>query len=346
MSIRNAFISVIIGIAMMSINSLVFAQTENSQTQPKPAPTMEVEKTLIRIQPLLVTDVPLNEPASMDFGALSVPGISPELTRGVTVKAYTRYVEYEGQRIGQVVLTGVEKNGVRELLPANSFNAQFDLTEPRLEPGQDVLVEGDAASLKAALERLAEAETQEDEKPVEETVITQDDPGSQQQNSGGSEGNELAGSYQAPESVQMAAEGEEYINVTVAGCAVRIDIPQMQAYQQNRTETVKDGVVIDQSTCSDDMSNSFPLQKSYSVCTDNVDLTLKTATAQYVLFYNDSGGARQEVTSCAKDAEQVFPIIEKFDTCNVLLDYTNDLATPQSALIYQNINNVEVQVRG
>jgi len=124
-----------------------------------------------------------------------LPGISPELTHGVTVKAYTRYVEYEGQRIGQVVLTGVEKNGVRELLPANSFNAQFHMPEPRLNPGEDVLVDGDAASLKAALERLAETKNAEEEdEAIEETVISQESPGSQQQNSGGSEGNDLAGS--------------------------------------------------------------------------------------------------------------------------------------------------------
>jgi hypothetical protein len=349
-SIRNTVVTLVVSLVLTVMASLAMAQTTTTEeATAEEKPTLTVEKTQIRVQPILVTDVPLNEPVAIDLGQLVVPGVSPTLTNGVTVKAYTRYVEYEGQRIGQLVLTGVEKNGAREPLPANLFNAQFSLDEPRLEPGEDVIVEGDAASLIAALEKLAETEevAEEDETVEPETVISQDDPRSQGQNSGGSDSNDLAGTYQAPESVSYTSpETVEGINVTTSGCAVRIDIPQMQAYQQSRTETVTDGVVTNQSECSDDLTNTYPLQKSYTVCTDSVDLTAFTATAQYVLYYTDSGGARQEVTECADDAEKMFPIVEKPESCTIYLDYVNYEAVPQSALVYQNDSNVEVQVRG
>ena len=351
MSISKSIFIMIMGIALIVFANLAWAQTETTEETPstKDTPTLAVETTQIRVQPILVTDIPLNDAVAIDLGALAVPGVSPTLTRGVTVKAYTRYVEYEGQRIGQLVLTGVEKNGVKEPLPANLFNAQFNLDQPRLEPGEDVLVEGDAASMIAALEKLNETndeEVAEDETVEPETVVSQNDPGSQQSNSGSGNSNDLAGAYQAPESVYVAPEGEEVINVTTQGCTVRIDIPQMQAYQQSKTETVKDGAVIDQSSCSDDISNTFSLQKSYSVCSENIDLAVSTATAQYVLFYTDAGGARQEVTACANDVEKIFPIVEKPESCTIYLDYASFEAVPQAALVYQDDSNVEIQVRG
>ncbi len=352
MIIKKIISILIVSLGFIVMNGFVFAQitlTQGEQTPEGVSPGLIIEKTQILVRPLLITDVPLNEPVAIDLGGLSVTGISPSLTTGITVKAFTRYVEYEGQRIGQLVLTAVEKNGARELLPSNIFNAQFNMDQTRLEPGQDIIVEGDAVSLIAALEKLAETETvaqEEDEAVEQETIITQNDPGSQQQNSGSGQSNDLAGAYQAPESVYVAPDGEEVINVTVAGCSVRIDIPQMQAYQQSRTETVKDGAVISTSECTDDLSNAFPLQNSYSVCSENVDLAAFTATAQYVLYYTDAGGARQEVTSCADDSEKVFPIVERPESCSIYLDYAAFEAVPQAALIYQDDSNVEIQVRG
>src|SRR3546814_9983754 len=83
-------------------------------------------------------DVPLNEPRAIDLGLVNVPGIEKSLTEGVTAKAYTRYVTVQGRDIGQIVLTGVEKNGRQETLNSSDFTAQFDLTKPQLDPAADV----------------------------------------------------------------------------------------------------------------------------------------------------------------------------------------------------------------
>ncbi|NQU56007.1 MAG: hypothetical protein HQ513_02155 [Rhodospirillales bacterium] len=143
----------------------------------------------------------------------------------------------------------------------------------------------------------------------------------------------------------MTPEATEAVRVTTVGCSIRIDLGQLRAIQQSKTETTKAGALVSESACSDS-AEGFDLQKSYTVCSDNVDLTARTATAQYVLFYVDGGGSRQEITACAPDTEKVFPVVEKFDACTTFLDYSNLKAVPQSTLIYQNDNNAEVQVRG
>lgn len=339
-------VTVIAGLAGPGLVTVQIA-TPEEVTATEDGPEPAVQKIRIRVRAMLATDVPLNEPVSIDLGALSVPGVSPALTRGVTVKAFTRYVEFEGSRVGQLVLTGVEKNGAREPLPSGLFNTQFDLEEPRLYPGEDVIMEGDAAPLIAALEKLAEAEKVAGDKKPEETALRDDRPAVQQNSGGGGTGNDLAGAYQAPAAVKVAPkQSVEGVNVTESGCTVRIDVAQMQAYRQNRIETVKDGVVISQTECSDDLSNANPLQKSYAVCTESVDLEAGTATAQYLLYYMDAGFARQEVSECTDDTDKVFVIVEKADGCSIFLDYTRLEAVPQVALVYQNDSNVEVQVQG
>src|SRR3546814_5510267 len=78
--------------------------------------------------------------------------IEKSLTEGVTAKAYTRYVTVQGRNIGQIVLTGVEKNGRQETLNSSDFTAQFDLTKPQLDPAADVVINGDRPQLKARSE--------------------------------------------------------------------------------------------------------------------------------------------------------------------------------------------------
>src|SRR3546814_11230738 len=87
--------------------------------------------------------------------------------------------------------------------------------------------------------------------------------------------------------------------------------------------------------CSSDLSDSsqsFPLLKSFSACSDKVDMEALIATAQYKLYYIDAGGATVEVSDCTPDTDKVFAIVEKFDACTVALDSEKQTATPQSAL--------------
>lgn len=301
-----------------------------------------VEKVEILTKARTAVDVPLNEPRAIDLGLVNVPGIDKSLTNGVTAKAYTRYVSVQGRNIGQVVLTGVEKDGRQEALDASSFTAQFDLSKPQLDPAADVLINGDKQQLKAALEKLAAAPATKKEK--EEPVEVKQGAGAQQ---GGqsSQGNDIAAGYQTPSAVQLAAEPTESVQVSTDGCPIRIDIAQLKAIQQNKTVTSKGGAVQSESGCSDS-SQSFPLLKSFAACSDKVDMEALIATAQYKLYYIDAGGATVEVSDCTPDTDKVFAIVEKFDACTVALDYEKQTATPQSALVYSNDANTQVQVRG
>lgn len=314
-----------------------FAQTQ----LPGNAPDM-IRKVDISVRPVVLTTVPLNEPARIDLGSLQVPGASATLTQGVTVKAYTRYVDFKGQKIGQIVLVGVEKNARYEALPADAYAAQFDLTTAELDPANEVVIEGDGAALVAALQRLSQTPS---EPPQEQAAETDERPSAQPQNGGGGSENSEAASYKTPEPVTVTPEAIESVWVTTAGCPIRIDLDQLRAIQQSKTETTKAGALISETACSDS-AEGFDLQKSYTVCSDAVDLAARTATAQYVLFYMDGGGSRQEITECTSDTEKVFPVVEKFDACTTFLDYSGLEAVPQSTLIYQNDNNAEVQVRG
>lgn len=331
-----ALISGLIGVGFLAVAE---AQT------PAQTPGITVAKTEISTRAKIVTDIPLNTPRPVDLGGLVVPGASADLTDGVTVKAFTRYVEFEGRKIGQVVLSGVEKNGKVEALPAESFAAQFDLPKAaQLDPAAPVVVKGDAAALLAALNRLKTPVTPAAVAPVESTQA-KETPRNAQQSGGGVKENSQAAAYRPPEPLAVAQSLPEGVRVTEAGCTVRIDVAQLKAVQQSRTETTKGGAVVSESECTDS-GTSFPLQKSYSGCSDAVDLAARTATAQYVLFYIDGGGARKEISECAPDAERVFPIAENFTACTVSIDYQNGKAVPQSSLVYHNVNNVEVQVRG
>lgn len=340
-----AVIAFVAGAAGISVSPSTPAQTAAGS---KPTSTAEgstadlAEKVAILTKSRTAVDVPLNEPRAIDLGLVNVPGIEKSLTEGVTAKAYTRYVTVQGRNIGQIVLTGVEKNGRQETLNSSDFTAQFDLTKPQLDPAADVVINGDRPQLKAALEKLAAApaEKKEQEQPVE----VKQSAGAQQ---GGqsTQGNDIAAGYQTPSAIQVAPAAAESVQVSTDGCPIRIDVAQLKAIQQNKTITSKGGAVESESGCSDS-SQTFPLQKSYSVCTDKVDLDNRTATAQYKLFYIDAGGATQEISDCTPDADKVFAIVEKFDACTVALDYDQKTATPRSALIYANDSNTEVQVRG
>lgn len=340
-----AFCACIALSAGVAITGLALAQTSTpAASKQEPATTAELaEKVEIITRAKITADVPLNEPRAIDLGLVKVPGIEKSLTDGVTAKAYTRYVAVEGRKIGQVVLVGVEKGGRQEALNSTDFSAQFDLSKPQLDPAAEVLIKGDRVQLKEALERLAaEPEKKETE---ENTVASQQksaQPGSTQQKQ-----NELASGYQTPSAVQVAAAADpvESIQVSTEGCPIRIDLAQQLAIQQSKTVTTKDGAVSAESDCTDS-NQSFPLQRSYSVCPDQVQLEAKTAMAQYKLFYVNDGGASVEVSDCTSDADKVFAIVERFDSCTVSLDYEGKTATPRSALVYANSNNTQVQVRG
>jgi hypothetical protein len=304
---------------------------------------MEASKVNIRMRPPAMTNVPLNEPAVIDLGSLAGEGIPANLTEGVVVKAYTRYVKFEGKNIAQMMLAAVEKNGRREDLAPQSFSGQFDLSaDAKLDPAKEVQVPGDRAALLAALQRLQEKPKETKKEEVQAVKV--DTQPAQSQNSGSDKKNDMASSYSTPQAI-VAAKDTTTTKTTTEGCPIRIDVASMRAIQQSRVETTT-GSSVAQSDCGDDLSTTFALLPSYAVCPDQVSLEARKATAQYKLYYVDAGGARKDVSDCTPDSEKVFNIVEKFDGCTLDLDYTALKATPRSSLVYVNANGVENEVRG
>lgn len=322
---------------LMSLDAVAQVKPVTGTTEP---PSL-AEKVDIITKARTPVDIPLNEPRSVDLALMNVPGIERNLTEGVTAKAYTRYVDVNNRKIGQVVLIGVEKDGKQEALNASDFTAQFDVAKPQIDTAADVLVKGDKAQLKAALERLA---AKPEEKKQEQPVQAERQPQSQQGGSAQRQ-NDLASGYQTPSAVSITPAPEESVRVSTEGCTIRVDFAQLKAVQQSKAITSKGGTVSSESECSDS-GEAYPLQRSYSVCSDDVDLEGRTAQAQFKFFYVNAGGATVEVSDCKPDPDKIFQIVEKFDGCTVSLDYQAKLATPRATLVYMDGNNREVQVRG
>ncbi|MEQ8664845.1 MAG: hypothetical protein RIC16_03890 [Rhodospirillales bacterium] len=303
-----------------------------------------VDKVVILTKSPTLTAVPENEPAAIDLSLVEVPGIDKALTKGVTAKAYTRYVTVENQRIAQVVLTAVAKDGRSEELNASAFSAQFDLEKPELDPSTPIRIEGDKSEIRSALERLAEQPVVADREDDEAEDEQSDEGASRGQAASNNGENPDAAAYETPDALEVAEADAPVVRVTTEGCDIRVDLEQGYAIQQSRVETTENGAV-STGTC-EDSERKFPLQASYASCSDAIDLEARTATAQYILFYSDNGGTRQEISECTPDAEQVFEIVENREACTVYLDYAAMEAVPQASLIYRNANNADVQVRG
>ena len=318
------------------------AQQETTSSQAEPGIEEMVRKVNIVTRAKTRTAVSQNEPMAIDLGLVDVPGAPPKLTEGVTAKAYARYVNYEDSLIAQLVLTGVEKDGRSEPLDSNDFVAQFNMDSPELDPASPVTIEGNQETLIAALQRLNAVE--DDDKEEKETESAEADTGASNNVGSNASKNADAAGYSTPAALDVEEDSSApTVRVTTEGCNIRVDLAQLVAVQQSRVETTEDGNV-SAGTCEDG-ADRYPLDRSYSVCGDTVDMETRQATAQYLLYYTDGGGNRQEVTDCLKDEDKVFDITEKTSACSVYLDYNEMMAVQQASLVYVNASNNEVQVR-
>ena len=306
--------------------------------------SQESDSTLSAISTRTITDLSLEdgETVPVDLKLIDLPGAPSELDLTTpTLKAYMRAVEVEDELIGQLVLAGVEKDGVLEPLQQSDFAAQFPLEDPDIRAGEALAINGDTGALVDVLTRL-----QGEGEPEEAEVIAGAGGGSEAVSSGGSgSSNEQAAAYTTPDAVEVDDDPVIAVSTTTEGCEVRIDEAQGVAIEQSRSITTEDGVVTSEGTCSDTL-NRFSLEKSYAACSDLVDLTAMTASAQYVLYYVDDGAERHDVSECGVDPDYVFEIVEDESACSVYLDFADYEAVPQAALTYTNKNNVETQVRG
>ncbi len=316
-------------------------QTEASTDQSAAGLDAMVEKVNIITRTKTPTELPENDPVALDLGLVDVPGVSKELTEGVTAKAYARYVAVDGLKIGQLVLSSVGKGNRTEPLNSDNFVAQFDLDQPALDPSSPITIEGDQPELVAALERLAAAQEEDDEAKEED----EDESGvaaSEGRVGSNASSNPDASEYSTPSALDVGKEAVISSNITTEGCEIRVDLDQLQAIQQTRVVTTTDGTP-EYGECADG-SERFKINQSYAVCPYDENTETMKATAQFMYYYTDGGGNRKEIGDCQPDAEKIYDIVEDRNACNVYLDYVNLQAVPQGKLVYTNHNGKVVPV--
>lgn len=338
---KRTFWCLLLSSCLVSPALAQLAQQETTSSQAEPGIEEMVRKVNIVTRAKTRTAVSQNEPMAIDLGLVDVPGAPPKLTEGVTAKAYARYVNYEDSLIAQLVLTGVEKDGRSEPLDSNDFVAQFNMDSPELDPASPVTIEGNQETLIAALQRLNDVE-EKDDKEEKETEAAEADTGASNSVGSNASKNADAAGYSTPSALDVKESASPTVRLTTEGCNIRVDIPALTAYQQSRVETNEDGNIT-YSECADGAEN-FKISQSYAVCAYDEDVEAMTATAQFMYFYTDGGGNRQEIGDCQPDAEKVYDIVEDRSACNVYLDYGSLLAVPQGKLVYTNHNNKTVPV--
>lgn len=300
-----------------------------------------VEKVNIITRANSTTELPENDPIPLDLGLVEVPGVSTELTKGVTAKAYARYVSVDGMKIGQLVLSSVEKGDRVEALNSDNFVAQFDLNQPALDPSSPISVEGNKKELTAALERLAAKQETEELAEAEEVAdsgvgASGGDPGSN------ASSNPDASGYSTPAALDVGDAPKISSNITTEGCDIIVDLDQLQAIQQTRVVTTTDGTP-EYGECADG-AERYKIDKSFAVCPYDENIETMKATAQFLYYYTDGGGNREEIGDCQPDSEKVYDIVEDRNACRVYLDYINFQAIPQGKLVYTNHNGKVVPV--
>ncbi|NMM43921.1 hypothetical protein HH303_05505 [Rhodospirillaceae bacterium KN72] len=323
----------------------VLAQTTSSEPAETTGTSEDSLTQLVDIVARSPAVVPLasGEPVAVDLSLVSVPGAEPGLATGVTAKGFARYVDVDGRKIGQVVLTGVAKGAKQEALTPEKFAAQFDLEDAALNT-QSVTIKGDGPELVAALRRLAEPDGAPSEEESQQ-IVQAEDNGAREVGGSGTQ-NDQAGSYKTPEAVTVtqSADPIETSMITTEGCFIDVDLDAELAKVQNKRLTLTDGVVSSETECSDS-GVSYPIKRSYASCAYNEDLEARKATAQYQPYYVDGGGNRQDVgDDCLADEDLVFDIVAA--ACKIEVDVTAETATPQERLVYVNHTNKEVEARG
>ncbi len=332
----------------LAIGSFAGAQTAGTPTEPdaaaaSPAETLSDTVTVLAWPKAEVALSDDSEPVAASFALGTVEGIDPALTTGVTANGYARKVAVEDQSVGQVLITTLAKDDKEAVISSEGLSAQFDATDSsELFPEKTVEVTGSRAALLAALQKLAETDSGEDE----EVAASEEAPA--MSTSDGSS-NDLAWDYTTPKATAAEEEEEEEptttTSLTTDGCSVVVDTDAGVAYEQNRLLTYTDGVLSEESECSNS-GTTYPLKKSYVNCDDEVDAEGLKAWSLYTLYYVDGSAETHAVGECTKDEESYYAITEDENQCTVFLDFKEGVVVPQSALVYTNRNNAVVQARG
>ncbi|WP_152986734.1 hypothetical protein [Pseudovibrio sp. POLY-S9] len=270
---------------------------------------------------------------------------------GVSAEGFSQYVMHDGKKIGQAVLTRLTKGERFVELNAENFSSQFDVKEDAIDPEETLDVSGNEEELIAALKKLNAPEEPEDDKDKDDKEddekyedVDRDENGGSGAGSGSSDGGETPGQngYETPDRKEVEEkdapeEDLEEIRVTFEGCSPVIDRNQGQVRVQSKTQTLKKGIVVEESACSDSGTN-FTIQKSGATCDDKIDVTARIAKPQYLEYYVNSQQERIQLSDCQPDPDTTFSITED-DSCPIDIDLQNGMAYIETQMVYTDGNN-------
>ncbi|QUS59120.1 hypothetical protein [Pseudovibrio brasiliensis] len=270
---------------------------------------------------------------------------------GVSAEGFSQYVMHDGKKIGQAVLTRLTKGERYVELNAENFSSQFNVEEDVINPEETLDVSGNEEELIAALKKLNsdEAPAEDKEKSGEEKEedyrdVARDENGGSGSGGSPSGGGETPGQsgYETPERREVESkdapeEVPEEVRVTSDGCSPIVDRNQRLIRLQSKTQTLKKGIVVEESACSDSGTN-YTIQKSTATCEDSIDMDARIVKPQYVEFYVNDKLERVQLSDCQPDPETTFSISEDA-SCPLDIDLEAGKAYIETSLVYTDGNN-------
>ena len=128
-----------------------------------PETTQETEKTEdtradapVLGRMLDAVEVPPGKVGLVELSLVEFVGATPRLIFGVMLRGRARAVEVESKLYGQVVVSSVAREDKEVAIAGDGLAGQFDLLEPAIEAGREVVLDGNMAALLAAVVALAE----------------------------------------------------------------------------------------------------------------------------------------------------------------------------------------------
>ena len=114
---------------------------------------------------------------------------------------------------------------------------------------------------------------------------------------------------------------------------------------QSRQTKSEGGAVTPTGACTDSETR-YPIQKSYSVCQDQVELAELKAYPQFRKYFVGESGETSYLGECEKDTAGFYAVTEDAKACTYQVNLEQMQARERAELVYTNKNNTRVVVRG
>lgn len=340
-------------LALFVVNGAVRAQSMPSVQAPAAA---KEEKTGVTI--LAPTDLG-SAGADVDAQLTELMKQSDaQFLKDITLIGRGRGIAAPQGTLGQVVWYGIKatvKGEERKAGLSSPLKSSFMTSTSPVTKGVRVEASGDLNALKEAARKLLEGERPGDRKADAKSGDGTGKKEAQQafRTAGSGDGSAGAAGGLPPyqplsypnESGSSGSSSAEVEIVTTEGCKPRVLLEQGVVYVQSKLVTMKDGVKVKESACTDSFE-SLPIQKSYAGCDYAVDIEQLKAWPQYRPFYVNANGEPVYVTDCIKDENTPTAIVKDRTACSPIINLEELVVSRAYELVYTSLTGGRVVVAG